>query len=114
VEKIEQQYESLDAFIAAAFSSDAQGAATFVEVPDGITREDVLQAIRDYEVGVDHDFNESVKYDLIHESKRYPPKAILGLAARRVLGRASSPVNSQAVSTVSASGCCAASASESS
>jgi 5-methylcytosine-specific restriction protein B len=57
-------------------------------IPDGITREDVLQAIRDLDAGAPADFGDSKKYDLVFEGKRYAPKAVVGLAARRVLGRA--------------------------
>ncbi len=56
-------------------------------VPDGITRDDVLQAIRDYDTGERGDFGESTFYDLLFDDKRYPPKVICGLAARRILGR---------------------------
>ena len=50
-------------------------------IPDDITREDVLAGIDAYVNGADHDFADSIAYDLLHEGKRYPPKAILGLAA---------------------------------
>ena len=53
-------------------------------VPDGITREDVLSAIQDLDSGFPHSFRPSTAYDLVHEGKAYPPKAVLGLAARRV------------------------------
>lgn len=56
-------------------------------IPDGITRDDVLQAIIDYDAGAAHEFAESIAYDVIHNGKRYPPKAIVGLAARRITGR---------------------------
>jgi hypothetical protein len=87
VAEIEREYGSLDKFIEAELFSGKEHAERFGEIPDGITREDVLQAIQDFDTGTAHDFGDSTKYDLIHESKRYPPKAILGLAARRVLAR---------------------------
>lgn len=52
-------------------------------IPDGITRADVLEAIAAYEAGRPHDFAPSTKYDLLFEGRRFPPKAIVGLAARR-------------------------------
>lgn len=56
-------------------------------IPDDIVRQDVLDAIAVFSDGsVRHDFHESEKYDLLHDGKRYPPKAILGLAARRSAG----------------------------
>ena len=57
-------------------------------IPDGITAQDVRSAIGDFVAGtVEHSFHESEKYDLLFEGNRYPPKAILGIAARRVAGR---------------------------
>lgn len=50
-------------------------------IPDGITRAHVIAAIEDLDHGVTTDFSESTGYDLIHEGRRYPPKAVLGLAA---------------------------------
>lgn len=55
-------------------------------IPAGITRADVLQALRDLDDGIEHQFGDSTRYDLLHEGRRYPPKAVVGLAARRVLG----------------------------
>ena len=56
-------------------------------IPSGITSGDVLRAIRDLDRGIHHRFGESTEYDLLYEGRRYPPKAVVGLAARRVLGR---------------------------
>jgi hypothetical protein len=52
-----------------------------------ITREDILEAISALDRGDQHDFGPSTFYDLLHNDRRYPPKAVVGLAARRVLGR---------------------------
>ncbi len=38
-----------------------------------------------------HDFHESERYDLLHGGERYPPKAILGISARRSAGRILQP-----------------------
>ena len=46
----------------------------------GITREHVLKAIADLDAGIQHRWGKSRKHDLIYEGKRYPPKAVLGLA----------------------------------
>ena len=59
-----------------------------MNVPDGITREDVLEALRDLDAGLDHGAGQSRLYDVLFEGRRYPPKAVVGLAARRVMGRA--------------------------
>jgi hypothetical protein len=40
---------------------------------------------------VPHHFGDSTGYDLIESGKRYPPKAVLGLAARRLLGKPLGP-----------------------
>ena len=61
------------------------------QIPDGISRDDVTQAIRDFDAGISHPFLESTTYDLVIADKRYPPKAILGLAARRLAGRTLDP-----------------------
>lgn len=55
-------------------------------IPEGITRERVLAAIASLDRGVVSEFGESTGYDLVHEGRRYAPKAVLGLAAREVAG----------------------------
>ena len=55
-------------------------------IPDGITRTDVLDALRDLDQDEPHEFGPSTGYDLLFEGKRYPPKAVVGLAARRLRG----------------------------
>lgn len=61
-------------------------------IPSDITRQDVLDAIAAYLAGsVQHNFHESEKYDLIHDGNRFPPKAILGIAARRSAGHVLEP-----------------------
>jgi len=62
-----------------------------VEVIDQITRDDILGAIRDLDAGTPHAFGDSIRYDLVHDGKRYAPKAVAGLAARRQLGRPLTP-----------------------
>ena len=52
----------------------------------GIKREQVLAALEELDRGVEHRFHESTKYDLVHDGKRYPPKAVYGLAARYASG----------------------------
>lgn len=63
----------------------------FSEIPNGITRDDVLRAISDIDQGHVNDFGNSTTYDLIHEGRRYAPKEVMGLAAQRVLGRTLKP-----------------------
>lgn len=56
--------------------------------PDGVTRQDILGAIEKYDNGVRQSFADSTDYDLILEDgRRYPPKAIAGIAGTRAAGR---------------------------
>jgi hypothetical protein len=56
-------------------------------IPQGLTRECVLAALADLDAGVEHPFGQPTGYELVHEGKRYPPKAVVGLACRSLLGR---------------------------
>jgi len=62
-----------------------------MDIPSGITREDVLNALKRLDAGVEHGFGPSLKYDLIFEGHRYPPKAVVGLAAQRLASRVLDP-----------------------
>jgi len=61
------------------------------QIPEGITREDVLSGINDFQKGVSHSFKDSTGYDLLFEDERFPPKAILGLSATRLNGKPLKP-----------------------
>jgi hypothetical protein len=52
-----------------------------------ITRDDVIAAIADLDRGERGDFGPQVGYDLVFGGRRYPPKAVVGFAARRQIGR---------------------------
>lgn len=56
------------------------------KIPTGITRQLLVAAIADLDKGVPHAFGESTGYDVLYQGRRYPPKAVVGLAAARVLG----------------------------
>src|SRR5215472_8115461 len=56
-----------------------------------ITREDLQEAIAALEQREAHAFGPSIFYDVLEGDRRYPPKAAVGLAARRVLGRSLRP-----------------------
>ena len=58
---------------------------------DAITREDVLDALKEIKAGNLHGFGPSVDYDLLHEGDRFPPKAAAGIATLRTLGRVLRP-----------------------
>ena len=51
-----------------------------------VRKENILKAIKDFEDGIEHEFGPSTQYDLIHEEKPFPPKAILGIACKYVEG----------------------------
>jgi 5-methylcytosine-specific restriction protein A len=61
------------------------------ELREQITREDIEEAIAALDGGEPHAFGPSTFYDLLVAGRRYPPKAVAGLAARRVLGRVLRP-----------------------
>jgi hypothetical protein len=56
-------------------------------IPAGLTREHVLKALVDLDAGIDHPFGPPTGYELVHDGKRYPPKAVVGLACRYSVGR---------------------------
>jgi hypothetical protein len=60
-------------------------------IPAGLTRSHVLQALADLDAGVAHPFGQPTGYELVHEGKRYPPKAVIGMACRYSLGRVLMP-----------------------
>lgn len=61
------------------------------KIPSGITREHLLSAFGDLDRGVHHEFGRSTGYDVLHEGRRYPPKAVVGIAASRILGKPLAP-----------------------
>ena len=54
-----------------------------------MTRADVLRAISQYDLDsmATYGYTESTDYDLTYEGRRFPPKAIFGSSASRVIGR---------------------------
>jgi len=56
-------------------------------IPEGLTREHVLRALAELSSGADHPFGQPTGYELLHEGRRYPPKAVIGLAYRHLAGR---------------------------
>jgi len=56
------------------------------QIPDGIQPDHILAAIEDLRAGVPHAFGESTRYDLLFDGRRYPPKAVIGLAAGKLTG----------------------------
>lgn len=60
-------------------------------IPAGLTQEHTLRALADLDTGIDHPFGAPTGYELVHDGKRYPPKAVVGLAFRYPLGRILGP-----------------------
>lgn len=58
---------------------------------EGLTSTHVLSAIRDIDRGAVHPFGPSTRYELLYDGKRYPPKAVVGLAFKHASGRAIGP-----------------------
>lgn len=56
-------------------------------IPAGLTREHVLKAISDLDAGAEHSFGAPTGYEMIHNGRRYAPKAVIGLACRYSIGR---------------------------
>lgn len=56
-------------------------------IPAGLTREHVLRTLSDLDAGMDHPFGSPTGYELIHNERRYAPKAVVGLACRYSVGR---------------------------
>lgn len=62
-----------------------------VRIPAGITADDVRAALQRLSLGESHQFGVSTGWDVIHEGKPYPQKAVLGLAAERLAARPLGP-----------------------
>jgi len=59
-----------------------------------ITSEHIRRAVKDYNENIiEHHFKDSTNYDVIIDSNRYPPKAIIGLATRYVTGQVLNPLD---------------------
>jgi 5-methylcytosine-specific restriction enzyme A len=55
-------------------------------IPKGITRPHVLKALDDLGGSTAHEFGEPTKFELVHNGKTYPPKAVIGRAALYAFG----------------------------
>ncbi|WP_222890666.1 HNH endonuclease [Enterobacter sp. C2] len=56
------------------------------KLPKNLPREAILAAAHAYDAGVNHAFAASRDYDVIINGRRYPPKAIVGIAASTLTG----------------------------
>jgi hypothetical protein len=55
-------------------------------IPIGLTTDHVLLALADLDSGIEHPFGSPTGYELDHDGKRYPPKAVVGLAFNHLRG----------------------------
>jgi hypothetical protein len=60
-------------------------------IPPGLKQEHVLRTLADLDGGIDHLFGQPTGYELVHDGKRYAPKAVVGLACRYTIGRILTP-----------------------
>ncbi len=56
-------------------------------IPAGLTKDHVLRTLADLDAGISHPFGQPTGYELVHDGKRYAPKAVVGLACRYSIGR---------------------------
>jgi hypothetical protein len=60
-------------------------------IPPGLKREHILRTLADLDGGIGHTFGDPTKYEVVHDGKRYAPKAVVGLACRHSIGRTLTP-----------------------
>jgi hypothetical protein len=78
-DQVLQEFGAIDRFVNAVLLGAPRSQGS---LPDSLSRDDVLEAIRRFDAGESHRFADSTGYDLVFNDRRYPPKAIAGLAAR--------------------------------
>lgn len=57
-----------------------------MSIPSGITRDHVFKALADLDANKPHLFGPPTKYQVLHNGKRYAPKAVVGVAAKHLNG----------------------------
>jgi hypothetical protein len=55
-------------------------------IPEGLTAQHVLLALQDLDEGIENSFGPPTGYELVHDDKRHPPKAVVGIAFRHLTG----------------------------
>lgn len=60
-------------------------------IPAGLKKEHIDKALADLDAGIDHPFGKPTGCDLVHDDKRYTPKAVIGLACQYSIGRILQP-----------------------
>lgn len=54
-------------------------------IPEGITRNNIIDAIEALDNGIKHQFSGSTSYDVLYNGRRYAPKAVVRIAASYIL-----------------------------
>lgn len=91
VTRIEEAFGSVQNFIESRFLAESNESNVEVHPLEKITREDVIRALELIDSGQMFGFAPSSDYDLLFQEKKYPPKAAVGIATIRTLGRAMRP-----------------------
>lgn len=66
---------------------------SYEKLPDHLSVECIIAAIRAYDAGVAHQFKNARLYEIEFEGRRYPSKAIVGLAATLATGTEFTPAD---------------------
>lgn len=74
-------------------SSHSTNRGIMPTIPNTVRSEHVVQAIEALRQGLEHDFGESRDYDVLHNGNRYPPKAVIGIAAEYATGQRLHPAD---------------------
>lgn len=62
-----------------------------MRIPSGLTREHVLAAINELDIGIPTRFGRSTRFDLLHEGRKYSPKSVLAHAIAKLTGAEPDP-----------------------
>lgn len=89
IDAIETAYGSLDHFVASLHRHDTRLHA--------IGRADLLCALAEFDRAPPPGYKASTNFELVHEGRSYPPRAVFALAAKRVMGRLPAPDELQAL-----------------
>ena len=57
-------------------------------IPSDLTAQHILLALEELDKGIEHSYGNPLRYEVVHDGKRYAPKAVVGLACRHLIGRA--------------------------
>ena len=91
VNRIEKAFGSVQKFIESRLLAGSSLSPVEEHPLDKVTKEDVIKALELIDSGQMFGFAPSSDYDLLFQEKRYPPKAAVGIATIRTLGRAMRP-----------------------